>query len=470
LDGGVDRGCRGTKADDYDASYYTLFNSIASLEDCKAKCQDAAPEPIACPVTGEGQNLGTISSRISEASGLAASRQNPGLYWTHNDSGGRARLFAVDKHGNIKKIVRVKGARARDWEDIAAGPGPVNGLSYVYIADIGDNRKRRGRVQIYRVTEPKLEESADLKIHATSDRFDVRYPDGAHDCEAMFIDQGPAARAKGTSGRVYIITKHYNYAGDVYWVDLPSKPSGRLTFTKAGTLNHGGSGWPAAVTAADMHPEGSLIVVRAYEQLLMFPRQHGQSVEDALRGNSCPVHRTGEKQGEAVTFGADGSHYMTVSENTQPMWYFPIHSWSRSAASCSGIQFGPDSGRCEVWNQAARVQSSMPLPGASCFSVPVPPDPTRCGGKDMSDVDRFCPLADGSGCKVLADNMQKKTCRQYCSNNGLGCVNGWEEENENCVVKIEYGSPVELGCDKPYGTTSDLLCQCAPDAALVTKL
>lgn len=206
LDGGVDRGCRGTNGDDYDASYYTVFDGVASLEECKAKCQEAPAEPVVCPVTGEGQDLGTISSRIPESSGLVASRKNPGLYWTHNDSGGRARIFAIDKHGNVKKTVWVKGARARDWEDIAAGPGPVNGESYVYIADIGDNRKHRGRVQIYRVTEPKLEESADLKIHATSDRFDVRYPDGAHDCEAMFIDQGPAAKAKGTSGRVYIIT------------------------------------------------------------------------------------------------------------------------------------------------------------------------------------------------------------------------------------------------------------------------
>jgi len=269
---------------------------------------------------------------------------------------------------------------------------------------------------------------------------------------------------------VYIITKHYDYAGDVYWVDLPSRPSGTLTFTKADRVNHGGSGWPAAVTAADMHPEGSLVVVRAYDQLLMFPRRHGQSVEEALSGNSCAVHRKGENQGEAVTFGADGSHYMTVSENTQPMWYFPIHSWSPPAASCSGVQYGPEAGRCEVWNKAASIQSSTELPGASCFAVPVPADPTKCGGKAMSDVDRFCPLADGSGCKVLADNMRKKTCREYCSSNGLGCVNGWEEENENCVVKEENGSPVVLGCDESYGTTSDLLCQCAPEPALVTKL
>lgn len=463
VDGGADRSCRAADPQDYDSSYYTPHANVASLEECKAKCEESNPGPATCPVTGEGVNQGTISSRISEASGLAASRRNQGLYWTHNDSGGRTRIFAIDKHGKVKKVVWVKGARARDWEDIAAGPGPVNGRSYIYIADIGDNSKRRNKIQIYRAPEPKVKGSSNQDISIRSDRFEIRYPDGAHDCEAMFVDQGPAAEARGTAGRVYIITKHYNYAGDVYWVDLPSRPR-RLTFTKAATLNHGGSGWPAAVTAADISPDGSLIAVRAYDQLLMFPRQHGSSAEDALQGNGCGVNRRTENQGESIAFGADGSHYMTVSENTQPMWYFSLKNTPSSSGVCLGLQFGPGAGQCEVWNKGIRIQSSAPVPGATCLA---PADPRKCGGKVMTDVDKFCPLEDGSGCKVLADKMQRKTCRDYCSANGLSCVDGWEEENENCVVKVEFGAPVVLGCDKSYRSTSDLLCQCA--SAVVTN-
>ncbi len=36
---------------------------------------------------------------ISEASGLAASRINPGLYYTHNDSGDIGRVFALTEQG-----------------------------------------------------------------------------------------------------------------------------------------------------------------------------------------------------------------------------------------------------------------------------------------------------------------------------------------------------------------------------------
>jgi len=323
-------------------------------------------------------------------------------------------------HGDHKKTVYVGGAGARDWEDIAVGPGPASGESYVYIADIGDNRKHRSSVQIYRVPEPKVHGSASHDAHAAAQRFEVRYPDGAHDCETIFIDQGPAAEAQGTSGRVYIISKHYDYAGDVYWVDLPAGPSHTLTFTKAGALNHHVSGWASAVTAADINPQGSLIAVRAYDQLLMYPRRAGSSVEEALRGGGCPVSRKFEKQGETVAFGSDGSHYLTVSEGVRvPVWYFPL---------------GPAA------------------------------EPPRCGGAELSDVELRCPLEDGSGCKVLADNMRGKTCRDYCTRHGLGCANGWEEADESCAVKVENGSPVELGCDKPYGTTSDLICQCEPDS------
>ncbi|NLT76895.1 MAG: hypothetical protein GXX98_10255, partial [Planctomycetes bacterium] len=61
---------------------------------------------------------------IQEASGLVASRKNPGVLWVHNDSGDTARVFAIDTRGNLLGVCSVTGAKARDWEDIAIGPGP----------------------------------------------------------------------------------------------------------------------------------------------------------------------------------------------------------------------------------------------------------------------------------------------------------------------------------------------------------
>src|SRR6266566_1484018 len=69
---------------------------------------------------------GTLHSpRVKESSGIAASRAHPGVLWTHNDSGDDAYVYATDLAGADRGVVRIRGARAVDWEDIALGPCPT---------------------------------------------------------------------------------------------------------------------------------------------------------------------------------------------------------------------------------------------------------------------------------------------------------------------------------------------------------
>src|ERR671914_2212087 len=81
------------------------------------------------------------NSSINESSGLAASRLNPNVYWTHNDSGDGPFVYAFDSTGESRGVFRVAGAQARDWEDAGVGPGPERGKSYLYLGDIGDNEE-----------------------------------------------------------------------------------------------------------------------------------------------------------------------------------------------------------------------------------------------------------------------------------------------------------------------------------------
>lgn len=76
---------------------------------------------------------------ITEASGLPSSHRNPGVFWTHNDSGDLNRVFALDDHGGHLGTYTIAGTTNRDWEDIATGPGPDPGRSYLFIGEIGDN-------------------------------------------------------------------------------------------------------------------------------------------------------------------------------------------------------------------------------------------------------------------------------------------------------------------------------------------
>jgi hypothetical protein len=90
-----------------------------------------------------GEVLGTITDRrLSEISGITASRRADDVWWIHNDSGDVPRIFAINSTGKVLGEYRVVGAVNEDWEDIASGPA-ADLSPALYIADIGDNYLKR---------------------------------------------------------------------------------------------------------------------------------------------------------------------------------------------------------------------------------------------------------------------------------------------------------------------------------------
>jgi len=67
---------------------------------------------------------------ISEASGLVASRQSPGVLWTHNDYG--ATLHAIATNGVLLGSYTLPSVFSGDFEDLAIGPGPAPEYQYLY--------------------------------------------------------------------------------------------------------------------------------------------------------------------------------------------------------------------------------------------------------------------------------------------------------------------------------------------------
>ncbi|MFD2083575.1 hypothetical protein [Actinopolymorpha cephalotaxi] len=86
--------------------------------------------------------------------------------------------------------ISLRTAENVDWEAIAPGPD-----QRVWVGDIGDNTRVRDRITIYRFREPSS--TGDQPVEWS--RFRFRYPDGAHDAEALLVDPRTA--------RVYVVTK-----------------------------------------------------------------------------------------------------------------------------------------------------------------------------------------------------------------------------------------------------------------------
>ena len=249
-----------------------------------------------------GESRGKVADpAISEASGLIASAVNRGLFWTHNDSGDKARIFLLDDAARLRATYHLEGITAHDWEDI--GRVTKNGDTYLLVGDIGDNLARRPFVTIHVFTEPTVREDTrtytDTIGRATISSFVMKYEDGPRDAEALFYDSA------GTT--LYVISKRDLHSG-IYSTQLPDQPGDTLLLRKRGDLPF------TFITAADMSPDGSEILVKNLLEVFYWKRLPGETTLQMLARPAQKLSYKPEPQGEAIAFPIDGSGYYTLSE------------------------------------------------------------------------------------------------------------------------------------------------------------
>jgi len=239
------------------------------------------------------------SRRLRETSGVAVSRQHPGILWTHNDSGDDPVLYATDLQGHNLGEYRIHGARARDWEDIALGRCPETDGDCLFIGDIGDNSERRGSVSIYILPEPPPPPAGPIQA-VSARRLVVHYADRPRDAEALAVDaQGTVlVISKGRSGPVMLFRISRD---DAQGSEVTVEPSAELGITPANM--------PNTITAASISPDGTLLVVRSYVEIIFYRWAEGH----ADRMNPSCWLGLQEPQGEAVDF-LDASTLVVTSE------------------------------------------------------------------------------------------------------------------------------------------------------------
>lgn len=224
--------------------------------------------------------------KLTESSAVVVSRKHPGVLWTLNDSGNAPDLFATDTTGRALGRVPVD-ARNVDWEALAPGPCPSGAC--LYIGDIGDNAERRKTVTLYQLPEPDPAEQALRRSRALI----FRYPDGAHDAEALIVTPDTAAWiiTKGRSGgvRVYRL-------GPEAW-----RQEGTATAALVQTLPIlPTEGVRELVTDAALSPDGRHVVVRTYATLYFLTWEGDRLLPDMPRP-PCRVWGA-EKQGEGIAW------------------------------------------------------------------------------------------------------------------------------------------------------------------------
>ncbi|MET7601705.1 WD40 repeat domain-containing protein [Streptomyces avermitilis] len=238
-------------------------------------------------VAADGDEGFTIKDpRITESSGLAASRLHPGVYWTHNDSDDGPYLYAVDSRtGKTVATVTLSGVGSpRDVEAISIGPG-----NEIYVGDIGDNLGGRwDHVWIYKLPEPKV--LKDQTIRAT--QYDVKYADGARNAESLMVHP--------KTGRVYIVDKKED-GGHLYEGPAQLSATGTNVLEPLAAVDL----W---ATDAAFSPDGKQLAVRGYFGGIAYMWNGGKIKRQGQL--NVPLQR----QGESVTYTADGSELMYGTE------------------------------------------------------------------------------------------------------------------------------------------------------------
>jgi hypothetical protein len=261
---------------------------------------------------------------ITESSGIVASASYDDVLYTHNDSGDTARFFRINDSCRTTGTFLLSGVQARDWEDISRGPGDT-----LWLGDIGDNNATRDRgILVHRVAEPAPDASGLVRLTATSYR--LRYPDGPHDAEALLVHP--------RTGQVLIVTKGLA-GGTVYAASVPLQPG------EPNILRRVGSVPVPEVTAGDISPDGSHVVLRNYTAAYEWT-VNGDDVTGALEGEPNRIPLPTAPQGEAISYARDGKALIVSSEGLNA----EVQTVDRKPAAGSGPT---RSARSSNWSRAA---------------------------------------------------------------------------------------------------------------------
>ena len=229
-------------------------------------------------------------ARITESSGLASDPAG-NIYWTVNDSGDRGVAYGIGLDGEVQGTLNFR-AQPIDVEAVAVQDDRL------YIADIGDNNRRRDFVRVFFFDNPRAN-GLTVTYHA----YDFTYPDEAQNAETLLVSD---------SGRLFIVTKGDD--GAIYAAPRRPDRQGVNELKKVGSA-------PADVTDGTFLPGGDKIALLTYNEVTVIDA----STYDVLVSSPIPQ----QPQAESLTLSLDEQSLLVGSEGEKSTVYsIPVPSQS----------------------------------------------------------------------------------------------------------------------------------------------
>lgn len=276
------------------------------------------------------------SAVLPEISGIACSRVTPGYIWMESDD--YRNVVASDEKGSMAylKLSFTNLPSRWDWEDMCGGV--YDGKNYLFIGAFGDNNETTGNYHIIYFEEPEITAgSTTEKRTIAASYIKYEYPDGLHNAEAIMYDN--------IEQTIYIITKVYYNVCSVYSLPMSLDYGTEVqTLTKVcdlgvkADLGEDGKHGFHLVTAADISPDGSLILIKNHNNnlpnlsvTLLWKREGEESVSETLKRQpeNLACYKS-EWQGEAICWLDTTTFYTTSDEDEGDP---PIYKYTRRSAT-----------------------------------------------------------------------------------------------------------------------------------------
>lgn len=244
-------------------------------------------------------------------------------------------LYGIGDSGADDRVARMDAECAvAQWLPNPVDPYDVEDLSShdgsLWLADIGDNDRRRDAVALTRM-DPAQGGAGELHR--------LTYPDGAHDAEALLI---------GGDGRPVVVTKDGLGTGGVYTTDTrvsdlaspgPTPLRRVADFAPAATTSPGGPpllDGSRLVTGGAVSSDGTVAAVRTYTDLYLWPVSDGDVAQALSTAPSSVTALPPQPQGEALAFTEDGDLLLGSEQGVDTAAALPAVLVVRDAVSLAG--------------------------------------------------------------------------------------------------------------------------------------
>ena len=240
-----------------------------------------------------------LPKEVNETSGLFF---HNGRLWTHNDSGGKPILYALDTT-NFEVVQRITLAHVKnkDWEEVCTDGETV------FVGDFGNNKGNRKKLKIFSFPMSALPEEGDAIINVDSiifsfgnqTNFNNKKHEHDYDCEAMFA----------TDSCLYLLSKGWA-TGTTRLYRLPKTPGNHVAEVVNGFDSQG------LITGADYDRENRILVIVGYVKAVWKPFMylifdfHEAGVKLTNRRFEMPQWRGAQTEG--ICFFDDGRCYVTA--------------------------------------------------------------------------------------------------------------------------------------------------------------